>query len=108
MSTSETLRDTGSATLEEAPGATDEAGKSGPAAPFQQPAPISNSLTVNVRVDPRGLARAIDPLPDGFEVQAWFDHLCRRYPTAFHPLSGGRGCFYLSLDEFDAARATYA
>ncbi len=108
MSISETLRDTGSATLEEAPGAADEAGKSNPAAPFQQPAVVSTNLTVNVRFDPKGLARAIDPLPDGLEVQAWFDHLCRTHPTAFHPLSGGRGCFYLSLDEFEAARATCA
>lgn len=66
-------------------------------------------VVVNVRFLPNGLVNTITHRPDHLSPQAWFDHLCHSAPGNYRPLSGGRGTFVITVDDFTpidaAARA---
>lgn len=58
-------------------------------------------VVIYARFRPNGLIDTINHRPEGFDPQAWFDHLCLMVPACYQPLAGGRGAFRLQGDVFD-------
>ena len=63
-----------------------------------------DQVVIEVRFHPNGRVNMINNRPANMEPQDWFDFLCKNSVT-YRPLSGGRGSFALSNDEFEEIRA---
>ncbi len=59
----------------------------------------TGNVVIDVRFHPNGLVNMINNRPANMEPQDWFDFLCKN-TVSFRPLSGGRGSFTISNDEF--------
>jgi hypothetical protein len=66
---------------------------------------VVGEVVVDVRFHPNGLVNTINHRPENLSPQGWFDRLCHADPKAYRALSGGRGTFLFSHNEFDAILA---
>lgn len=63
------------------------------------------SVIIHVRFNPDGSVLEIGERPVSLSAQQWFNKLSETLATSFEALSGGRGVFRLTADEFDSMRA---
>ncbi|WP_395666752.1 hypothetical protein [Methylocella sp.] len=68
-------------------------------------AAASKTFILHVRFAPDGTVMEIGERPAGLGAQAWFERLSNLPNVHFEALSGGRGVFRLSTDEFEAVKA---
>ena len=66
---------------------------------------VEKTFILHVRFAPDGSVMEIGERPTSLGAQAWFDRLSNLPNVKFEALSGGRGVFRLSTDEFEAAKA---
>jgi len=66
------------------------------AAPYH----ADSEIIIDVRFYPTGRVNTINQRPVNVDPQDWFDRLCKRFPTDYRALAGGRGTFRIPSDRF--------
>ncbi len=62
------------------------------------------NIMIHVRFNNDATVSEIGERPSALTAQSWFNHLSRNTQNCYEPLSGGRGIFRLSAQQFDALK----
>lgn len=67
----------------------------------------NGEVVIHVRFHPTGLVNTVNHRPDRISPQDWFDLLCRKAPSSYQALAGGRGAFRIQREALDAIWQDY-